>query len=314
MSQTGKRFRLCGGSCWCCDRGGRGVDAFGSSGTVTAPTLMRGGPSSPPGTSSTQGFMCRRGCPAIRCPNSSMPGCSSLGWVELVGRSAGGDPVGCCGRAAVPGLVATRRGAGGGRRDSVRVHPNGFRRQPGSDGLPVGIRVLPCRHRVRVPATRVVDGCFPGAGGGVAAKLRTGGDTPSAAVRPPSVEGAGCPRITGRSLSRWRSTCPRQSPTVGHLLIAAVGADPWKHALFNGSVGLFGVIGFVAVAATVVLALTNRRSVAVNVRFDRWAWALIVLYGALFIQPADGGGLPTPRGAGAVLAAVPLQHPRRCCG
>jgi hypothetical protein len=66
----------------------------------------------------------------------------------------------------------------------------------------------------------------------------------------------------------------------------------WQHVAYSGSVGLFGIIGFVGVACAIVLALINkRRGIPVPTTVDRqlegWALTVLILYALLFARLPD---------------------------
>lgn len=86
---------------------------------------------------------------------------------------------------------------------------------------------------------------------------------------------------------------PALVSTKGHLIPTPTPAPPrWLHTVYNSSVGLFGVIGFVAVACAVFVALFRRRQrvttpTQMGGRLDSWSFALIAIYGLLFIRLPD---------------------------
>ena len=85
----------------------------------------------------------------------------------------------------------------------------------------------------------------------------------------------------------------------------------WRYVAYNGSLGLFGIIGFIGVACAVVLAWINkRRGVALPYLLGRalngWALTVLILYALLFIQLPNDAAYVIPLTAGIVLVAVPI--------
>jgi hypothetical protein len=66
----------------------------------------------------------------------------------------------------------------------------------------------------------------------------------------------------------------------------------WELVAYNGSLGLFGIAGFVGVACAVVLALINKRRAIplpdlLGHKLNGWALTVLILYGLLFVQLPD---------------------------
>lgn len=86
---------------------------------------------------------------------------------------------------------------------------------------------------------------------------------------------------------------PALVSTKGHLIPTPTAAPPrWLHTVYNSSVGLFGIIGFVAVACAVCFAVFKRRvrvtaPAQMGRRLDGWSVALIAIYGLLFVRLPD---------------------------
>jgi hypothetical protein len=81
----------------------------------------------------------------------------------------------------------------------------------------------------------------------------------------------------------------------GMLGVVGVGSDGWiLRVLYQGSVGLFGVVGFLAVACAVVSAVSRHRHGPRTgvVGMDAWAFTVIAVWGVLFVLlPQDAAYL-----------------------
>lgn len=70
-------------------------------------------------------------------------------------------------------------------------------------------------------------------------------------------------------------------------------------AVYNSTVSLFGLAGFLAMVLAVVTAWLNRRkaqalSATQGCQMDGWAWSLMLLYGLLFLRLPDEGSYLMP--------------------
>jgi hypothetical protein len=81
---------------------------------------------------------------------------------------------------------------------------------------------------------------------------------------------------------------------IGNMMIRMPRPAPpwWEHMAYNGSLGLFGIIGFVGVACAVVLALINKRRgitvpTTVGRELDGWALTVLIVYALLFVRLPD---------------------------
>lgn len=66
----------------------------------------------------------------------------------------------------------------------------------------------------------------------------------------------------------------------------------WEYLAYNGSLGLFGIAGFVGVACAVVSAWINKRRGIplpdpLGRKLNGWAFTVLILYGLLFVQLPD---------------------------